>query len=144
VSHLDPKLDLVAQARPFLRQVRLDRVKPRRLLRQLLEFGGDAGDFIRELPLEIRRVLAQLKGGRARITFQHDGLEPLNNTLERVSNRLAFALVLASLIIASSVIIHADLPPMWHGIPVVGLAGYIFAALMGAWLLVSILRHGKM
>ena len=61
-----------------------------------------------------------------------------------MSNRLAFALVLSSLIVASSVIIHARVPPLWHGMPAIGIVGYLFAALMGVWLLVAILRHGKM
>jgi ubiquinone biosynthesis protein len=127
-----------------MRDVHLRRVRPRRLLRQLVEFGGEASAFLQELPLEIRRLLAQIKGGKAKLTFHHDGLEPLNNTLERVSNRVAFSLVLAALIIASSVIIHANIPPQWHGVPVIGLVGYLFAGLMGCWLLISILRHGKM
>ncbi|HTI72738.1 MAG TPA: AarF/ABC1/UbiB kinase family protein [Candidatus Limnocylindria bacterium] len=144
VSTLDPKHDLIAQAKPFMRQVHMNRLGPKRLLRQLSEFGMEAGEFLRGFPMEVRRVLAQLKGGKAKVTFHHDGLEPLNNTLERVSNRLAFALVLASLLIASSLILHAGIPPRWHGVPVIGLAGYVFAGLMGGWLMLSILRHGKM
>ena len=144
VRQLNPEHDLIEQAKPFMRELHLKRVSPRRLLRQWTEVGADALVFARELPLEIRRVLAQLKTGRLKVTFHHDGLEPLDNTLERVSNRLAFALVLSALVVASSIIIHARVPPQWHGIPVIGLVGYIFAGLMGTWLLLSILRHGKM
>jgi ubiquinone biosynthesis protein len=144
VRQLSPEHDLIAQARPFMRQLHLNRLSPRRLLRQWSEVGTDALVFLRELPLELRRVLSQLKGGKMTVTFRHEGLEPLDNTLERVSNRLAFALVLSALIVASSIIIHARVPPQWHGVPVIGLIGYVFAGLMGAWLLLSILRHGKM
>ena len=144
VQRLNPKHDLIAQARPFMREVHLNRASPRRLLQQWVEIGGDTLAFARELPLELRRLLAQIKAGKLKATFHHDGLEPLENTLERVSNRLAFALVLSALVVASSIIIHARIPPEWHGVPLIGLAGYIFAGVMGAWLLVSILRHGKM
>jgi ubiquinone biosynthesis protein len=144
VRRLNPEHDLIAQARPFMRQVHLNRASPRRLLRQWAEVGGDALVFVRELPLELRRVLAQLKGGKLKVTFHHDGLEPLDNTLERVSNRLAFAVVLSALIVASSIILHARMPPQWHGVPVIGLVGYVFAGLMGVWLLLCILRHGQM
>jgi ubiquinone biosynthesis protein len=127
-----------------VRELHLKRVSPRRLPRQWSEVGTDALALARELPLEIRRVLAQLKSGRLKVTFHHDGLEPLENTLERVSNRLAFALVLSALVAASSIIIHARVPPQWHGVPVIGLAGYVLVGVMGVWLLFSILRHGKM
>ena len=99
---------------------------------------------MRELPLEIRRMMAMLKEGRTRLHVHHHGLEPLMNTLERIVNRLAFALVLSSLIIASSVIVHAKVPPMWHDFSVPGVLGYVMAGLMGFWLLIAMLRHGKM
>jgi ubiquinone biosynthesis protein len=124
--------------------VRLSRVAPRRVLRELLTFGGDAATFLREVPLEVRRLLAQVKGGKSRVTFRHEGLEPLDATLDRASNRLSFALVLASLIIASSMVIHANVPPKWHDISAIGLIGYLVAGIMGFWLLISILRHGRM
>ena len=144
VSRLDPEHDLIAQAKPFMKQVRMDRVAPRRMLREMLSFGGDAATFLREVPLEFRRLLAQVKGGKSKVTFRHEGLEPLDATLDRASNRLSFALVLAALIIASSVVIHARVPPVWHGISALGLVGYLFAGVMGFGLLISILRHGRM
>ena len=94
--------------------------------------------------MEIRRTLATLKSGKGKITFRHEGLEPLDNTLERASNRLSFALVLAALLIASSLVIHAGIPPKWHDVPVLGLIGYVFSGFMGFWLLISIIRHGRM
>ncbi len=144
VSRLAPSHDLLEQAKPFLREVHINRVRPKRLLRHLLSFGGDASTFLKELPMEIRRTLATIKGGKAKITFRHEGLEPLDNTLERASNRLSFALVLAALLIASSLVIHARIPPKWHDVPVIGLIGYVFSGFMGIWLLISIIRHGRM
>jgi ubiquinone biosynthesis protein len=125
--------------------VLLRQLGPRRLLRQWLEFGGEAAGLARELPLEIRRLMAQIKEGRARLHVHHQGLEGLMNTLERIVNRLAFALVLASLIISSSVIVHARVPPLWgHQVSAIGVVGYLLAGLMGFWLLIAMLRHGKM
>jgi len=65
-------------------------------------------------------------------------------THNRISNRIAFAIVLASLIIGSSLIVVSGIPPKWHEIPIIGLAGFIVAGIMGFWLLISILRRGKM
>jgi ubiquinone biosynthesis protein len=145
VCRLDPGHDIVAQARPFMRQVMLQQLGPRRLMRHWLDFGSEAAGLARELPLEIRRLMAQIKEGRARLHVHHQGLEGLMNTLERIVNRLAFALVLASLIISSSVIVHARVPPLWgHQVSAIGVVGYVLAGLMGFWLLIAMLRHGKM
>ena len=144
VRRLNPEHDLIEQAKPFMKEVRMNRVSPRRMLREMFALSGETATFLREVPLEIRRLLAQVKGGKSKVTFRHEGLEPLDETLERASNRLSFALVLAALLIASSLVIHAAVPPIWHGVSVLGLVGYVFAGLMGFWLLLSMLRHGRM
>ncbi len=144
VCRLDPGHDIIGQARPFMKQVRLTQLGPRRLLREWQEFSGEAMAFVRELPLEIRRLMALVKEGRTFFHIHHHGLEPLMETLERIVNRLAYSLVLASLIIASAVIVHAKVPPVWHGMSVFGMLGYLVAGMMGFWLLIAMLRHGKM
>lgn len=77
------------------------------------------------------------------MNFHHEGLRPLNNTLERIANRQAFAVVLAALIVASGLVIHAKVAPTWQGISIIGLIGYTFAGLMGT-ALISMIRHGRM
>ncbi len=144
VRRLSPELNFVRQAEPFLEQARMARFKPKRVLGGLMDFGAEVTELARELPAEIRRIAAQMKAGQARIHFQHEGLEPLVSSAERVSNRLSFAIVLASLIIGSSLIVLANLPPKVGEMPVVGLVGFILAALMAFWLMLSILRHGRM
>lgn len=144
VCRLDPGHDIIAQARPFMKQVRLTQLGPRRMWRDWREFAEEAATFVREVPLEARRVMAMLKEGRTLLRVHHHGLEPLMETLERIVNRLAFALVLASLIIGSSLIVHAKVPPMWHDFSVPGVLGYAVAGVMGFWLLIAMLRHGKM
>lgn len=144
VRQLNPEHNLIAQAKPFMKRTRMDRLRPRRVITSALEFAQEVGEAARELPNEVRRIVSQIKTGQARVNFRHEGLEPATNAFERSANRLSFALVVASLIISSSLIIHAKVPPLWGGVSVLGLVGYLLAGLMGFWLLVSILRHGKM
>ncbi len=144
VCQLDPGHDIIGQARPFMKQVRLTQLGPRRLWREWQEFSGETLAFFRELPIEIRRLMALVKEGRTLLRVHHHGLEPLMETLERIVNRLAFAMVLAALIIGSSLIVHARVPPMWHDMSIPGVLGYLVAGMMGFWLLIAMLRHGKM
>jgi ubiquinone biosynthesis protein len=99
---------------------------------------------LRELPDEIRSILFQLRSGRMRLEFEHRGVKSLGEALDRVSNRISFAIVLAALIVGSSLIVLSDIPPRWHNIPVIGLIGFLVAGLMGFWLLLSIIRHGRL
>lgn len=144
VRRLHPEHDLIAQAKPFMQRTRMERLRPRRVVTSALEFAQELGETARELPNELRRIASQIKTGRARVNFHHEGLEPASQALERSTNRLSFAVVVAALIIGSSLIIHSKVPPLWGDVSVVGIVGYLLAGLMGFWLLVSILRHGKM
>ncbi len=144
VSVLDPEFNFLEQAGPFVREIYGQRAQPSRIVRELLHFGGDTVEALRALPMDFRRMAAQLRDGKASVNFRVEGLRPLNDTLERTTNRLAFAIVLAAMIVASALIIHAGISPKWHNIPVIGLVGYVFAGLMGATLLISMVRHGRM
>jgi ubiquinone biosynthesis protein len=143
-SDLDPDFNLIQKAAPFVEGVQAERLHPRRLAEDLLGRGGEIIRLVREIPVELRAVLKLARQGKLKIEFEHAGLEPMLRNQDRASNRLSFAIVLASLIIGSSLIIHADIPPKWYDIPLIGLAGYVVAGIMGFWLLVSILRRGKL
>ncbi len=141
---LDPKLELIRLAKPFMRRIRMGRMQPGRIVEDLSETGLAYVHLLRDLPEELRTILRQLRGGRMRLEFEHRGLHVLGATLDRVSNRIAFAIVLAALIVGSSLIVLSDIPPHWHSIPVIGLLGFLVAGIMGFWLLLSIIRHGRM
>jgi len=141
---LDPEFQIVEHAAPFLRRIQLERLYPQRWAGEAVDAFRALASLAKEVPQEARTALRQLRRGKARMHFEVEGLDPMQTTLERVSNRLAFAIVLASLVIGSSLIVLAGLPPLWYEIPLVGLAGFVVAAVMAFWLLVSILKHGKM
>jgi ubiquinone biosynthesis protein len=63
---------------------------------------------------------------------------------DQISNRIAYAIVTASMLICSALILHAGIPPKIHDISLIGIATFLFALVMSSLLLISILRHGKM
>ncbi len=141
---LDPDLELITLAQPFMEKIKFARLRPSRLAMEAEETGSEYLSLLRELPREMRMILRQVRDGRMKLEFEHRGLETLRRSLDRVSNRIAFAIVLAAQIIGSSLIVLAGIPPKWYGIPLIGLAGFLVAGIMGFWLLVSIIRHGRL
>lgn len=141
---LDPELELITLAGPFMQKIKTGRIKPRRLAEEIGETGSEYLSLVRELPGELRTILKQVRAGRLKLEFEHRGLHSLGMALDRVSNRVAFAIVLAAQIIGSSLIVLSGIPPKWHDIPIIGLAGFLIAGIMGFWLLLSIIRHGRM
>ncbi len=141
---LDPDLELISLAEPFMSKVKSNRMRPRRLAEETGITSSEYLKLIRGFPEELRLIMSQLRGGRLKIEIEHSGLDLLRSALDQVSNRIAFAIVLASLIIGSSLIVLSGIPPKWNGIPIIGLFGFLFAGIMGFWLLISIIRHGRM
>lgn len=141
---LDPDFDIATRAAPFMRRIRMDRLHPGRIAADMIDSGAELVYLLKEIPGEIRKILKQARQGKVKIEFEHRGLEPMLSTHARISNRIAFAIVLAALIIGSSLIVLSDIPPKWNEIPIIGLVGFVIAGLMGLWLLVLILRRGKM
>ena len=141
---LNPDFDVIEQAGPFVRRIQSNRFSPRRIARDVADSGTDLFQLLKEVPGEVREILKMVRKGKVKIEFQHKGLEPMYSTNDRISNRLSFAIVLASLVIGSALIVLSDIPPKWYGIPVIGLAGFLFAGMMGFWLLVSIMRRGRL
>ena len=141
---LDPDFDVVKQAAPFMRRLQFNRFNPRRIARNMADSGAELYHLLQEIPGEIRDILKMIKRGTIKMEFEHRGLKPMLVTHDRISNRLAFAIVLAALIIGSALIVLSDIPPKWHEIPVIGLIGFVLAGVMGFWLLILILRSGRM
>jgi ubiquinone biosynthesis protein len=141
---LDPDFDITGQAAPFIRRIRIDRIHPRRIFDDMTDSGAEILHLLKEIPRELSEILHLAKEGKVKMEFEHTGLEPMLSSHEKSSNQLAFAIVLASLVIGSSLIVLSGVPPKWHDIPIIGLVGFLVAGMMGFWLLVSILKRGKM
>ncbi len=141
---LDPEFDLAGKTGPFIRRIVMERLNPRRLLGEFFRSGGDLIQLLKEIPGETRDILQQIRKGKVKIGFEHRGLENFAFHVDRASNRIAFSLVIAALIIGSSIIIQTQIGPYLFGFSVLGLFGFLIAGIFGLWLLISILRSGRL
>ena len=141
---LDPGFNILKQAEPFVRKIQEERMSPKRIAGDVMEVGTELIQLGREIPGEVRAILKQAREGKLKIEFAHSGLEPLLNSYSRATNRMVFAIVLAALIIGSSLVVLAGIPPKWHDIPLVGIVGFLLAGVIGFSLIISMLRRKKM
>jgi ubiquinone biosynthesis protein len=140
---LDPEFEIMDHAEPFFRKIKASRYTPKRIASDLVDSGTELLRLFKEIPGELREVLKNVIEGKLKIEIEYHGLDRTLFRLDLISDRIASAIVLASLIIGSSIIILSKTPPKWHNMPVIGLAGFLIAAIMGFWLLTSILRSGR-
>jgi ubiquinone biosynthesis protein len=138
---LDPSFNLMEEAEPYVRRL----VRRRYGLWSLL--GGShqgLGEFISSIssiPSDLASLIAMAREGRLKIEFEHLGLEKLTHEIERSANRISFSLLVAALVVASSLILVLGGGVFTHhGF---AFAGFALAAVVGAWLLIDIIRSGR-
>jgi len=141
---LDPDFHMINQASPFIQHVKMERFRPKRVASDALKSGAELVRLAQEIPGEVRTILKQMKRGKVKMEFEHRGLEPMLATHDQISNRIAFSIVIAALIVGSALIVLSKTPPFVLGIPVIGILGFVVAGMMGVWLLIAILRKGRL
>lgn len=136
---VDPDATLVGLAAPYAELVMETRLKPERVLGRLGRDLADAGRHTLRIPRQVSRLLSAMEEGEWRLPLDHTGLEPALQRLSTIANRLAIAILLASLIIGTALVSSAGGPDSFlHRYPVIDL-GFLLICAVGLWLILSIL-----
>jgi ubiquinone biosynthesis protein len=104
--------------------------------------ASDYSEVLQSFPADYYRVVDALSSGRLRVRLDEASERTVRKTVMDASSALVFAVVLGSLIIGSAVIVHSRVPPLWNGIPLIGIVGFVAAGLVGFWLVIKIIRSG--
>ncbi|HEK86001.1 MAG: ABC1 kinase family protein [Candidatus Saccharicenans sp.] len=140
---LDPDFDLLSTFKPFVKQLLWKRYSPATWLKKGQSFLDQSLELFGHLPRDLADLFRKVKEGQLKISFEHRGLENLTREIDRASNRISFSLIIAALIIGSSLLLQQKIGPTIFGVSAVGILGYLLASLLGVGLIVSILRSGK-
>ena len=140
---LDPDFDMFVHMEPIVRRMFLKSFSPESLTKDLYISVLQLSSLLRGLPKDAREILDRLKSGKLILQFDPADLKPILRKSDQIFNHLSFSLILGSLIIGSSLVIHARIPPMWHNVSLIGIAGFLSAGFMGFWLLFVIIRSSR-
>jgi ubiquinone biosynthesis protein len=146
VLQLDPELVLLDLLQPKLSKLLRERASPKRLLRIAGLSTWHILSVLRDAPRLLRDLMRGIGRGQFQINIKHENLDYLASELDRSSNRLAFSVLVASTIIGSTMLLSMQAEVTVFGVPIryLGFVGYAISFVMAAWLLVAILRSGKM
>ncbi len=132
-GRLDPTFNAVEIAQPLVRKIARKRLSPLNFLDYLKKNIFEMEHVMKNVPVSITRTLYKLESGDMRIKVEHTGLE-------KSTNKLSMSLVLAALLIGSSLIMTTDNEVFLLKFPYLGVVGFIISAILAAGLVVSILR----
>jgi len=142
---LYPDFNVFEVARPYARDLMVERFTPRRVASRARREGIRLAAMASELPYQIHETLEQVRDGQIEVGFVHKGLDDLLAKLDTLFNRLVIALVVTGGLIGSSLIgIFAKSGPHVLGLHVVSILGFCLSAVLGLWLLWGVVKSGRL
>jgi len=148
-SSLDPEFVLVDTIRPYAQDLIRQRFAPSLLVSDAVDLAEQTRRLLRRLPRRTEILLDRLEEGDITIGIEVQRLGEISRRLNEVGNRLAFALVVAALLVGSAIILGAGVEAATWRIPLLGVTlpmgamAFIGAGSLGFWLLISIIRSRR-
>jgi len=138
---LNADFDIMEVGKPYAWKLLTQKLNPLRQTNELYYWFIDALSIVRDLPYDVGIVMRQARKGRFKIEFEHVGLEPIRRSMDRIAHRIPLTILIAALLLSSSVLVLAQVPPFVGGIPLLALIGYIIAGILGFILAIYIIRR---
>ena len=141
---LDPDFEMIAKTAPFVKKLMLGRFTPQRISGEIYRLATDLLKFSERFPKDLLEITRLIQQQKLHLKIENQGLEKMLSTHDQISNRISFSVIIASLIIGSALIVISEIPPLFYGISLIGIILFLAAAIMGIWLLVAIIRKGRL
>ncbi len=142
---LDPNFNFMTVVEPYAEKLIRGRFNPKRIYSLLETEAREMVDLAVQGPRQLRNLVKKTLRDDLNIKLTHVGLDRLIRDIDRSTNRLAFSIVLAAIIVASAMLTISGIGgKTYFGIPLLGFIGFIVAAVFGFWLLISIIRSGRL
>ncbi|MGG3924208.1 ABC transporter, partial [Geobacillus thermodenitrificans] len=147
VATLDPQFRVMDVAEPFGRKLLKERLRLDRVAETAWKRVAGYGEMLLRLPDSIKELTKVMRRGKLQLEMTASDLEALLRKLDQIGNRLSISLILLSLsIVMAGMLIASSLGRqsmlLWK-IPIIEI-GFGVVALMFGWLLYSIFRSGKL
>ena len=110
---------------------------------EALKTGLNIYDTFKKIPGQMLSILNKVEKNQIKIAMKQEGLEDLEKEINTLTNKLSLSLLVSSLIVGSSIVIHAGIKPTMFGIPVLGLIGYLAGLVIGLGFIWSAIRSAR-
>jgi ubiquinone biosynthesis protein len=140
---LYPDFNVFDVAKPYARELMIERFSPQRIARRSAQETGNYARMLRELPYQVHDVLQEIRDGQIEIGFRHEGLEDLIKRMDLVFNRIGIAVVAVGGAITSAMLafVADDVTSFFGILSAVGLA---LSGMLSVWLVWSVIRSGRL
>ena len=142
-KQLEPDFDMFSLVQPFVRKIYLKLYSPRRWKERGVNVMDESVELVEHLPHHLSDLLRKLREGQFEVKLEHHNLEEITQEMKGSSNRIAASLIIAALIVGSSLILQQGIGPTISNVSIIGIIGYIIAGVLGLGLIISIFRSSR-
>ncbi|MFH1727844.1 MAG: lipopolysaccharide core heptose(II) kinase RfaY [Pseudomonadota bacterium] len=138
-----PELDIVSDLKPFIVRLMWLKWNPNKLSQDIYKNLSQAADLFQDMPIHIMEIVQDIRRGELTFNIKDKEKKSFYKLLDVASLRLTFGLVISALIVGSSIILKTQ-QTGFFGLKTIGFMGFSLAGILGVWLLISILKTGKL
>jgi ubiquinone biosynthesis protein len=141
---LDPEFDMIVHLRPMMEKEIKQRLSPKNAAKELYGNINSYVNLVRSLPKDIKEILNRINRDKFKIDLEHRGLDRFTRDMDRSINRLSSSLIIAALIVGSSIVMQTGKGPLLMGFPLFAFMGYSIAGVISLVWLIAIIRSGRL
>ncbi|MBI2652163.1 AarF/ABC1/UbiB kinase family protein [Candidatus Woesearchaeota archaeon] len=137
----DPNFKMVETAKPFIEKLIAKRKNPFYVWKSIVHNMSKYRKFAEEFPEKAEKALDRIQKGTIKVDIEDTDIRKLSLEIDRSSNRIAYGLLIAALLITSSILIQVEKGPAILGIPFLSFFSFFFASILTFMLFISIVRE---
>ena len=137
----DPNFNLVETAKPFIEKVIAKRSNPFYVWKSFVHNMNKYKKFAEEFPEKAEMAFQKIQRGSIKVDIEDTDIRTLSLEIDRSSNRVAYGLLIAALLITSAILIQVEKGPTILGIPFLSFFSFFFASILVFILFISIVRE---
>jgi ubiquinone biosynthesis protein len=141
---LDPNFDFVAAAEPYASSLVRERLSPSKIYDRTKKNLMEVSDFFVLFPKQMKQIVRKVLKDDIHLKMTHIGLDRFIRDMDRSSNRISFSMIIGAMLLSSAIMHATGVGPTFHGISLLGLTAFGFAFFLGIWLIISIIRSGRL
>ena len=140
IQKLDRELEQFDIAQPFLVKNLSRNFNLVKIGEKVVNSIYEMSNYMEYFPRDLKNAVRKINSGHIKVDLTHKGIDHIVHTFQRITRQLIAAFIIAALIIGSTLFVLVNATPLWRGISVIGIIGFLIALIIGFGMVRDILK----
>ncbi len=136
-KQLDNQISVIDAIQPYAMKMKLAQLSPQQVFKQAVASSTRWQRVVNQLPDQIEQVTDQITNGQFDINLNH-------RHLDSIINRLVYGVLGGAVFVGGCMILSSGVPPLYHGVSIIGLGITGLGSFLVGRLLFAINRSGNL